>query len=119
MKFLARLKHYSVSRAQGLFVTVFVLRLICLARFSASPFLLPRRGDMHFYHDWALRILGGQWTDHLAFYGLPLYVYLLALLYKLFGLSPFVPALLQTAFEIGTAVIIYRLTLLIAPASSP
>ena len=64
---------------------------------------------MYFYNDWALRILHGQWTDHHAFYGLPLYPYLLALIYKLFGSSPFLPGLLQSCADAGTAVILYKL----------
>ena len=65
---------------------------------------------MHFYNVWAQRILGGGLTDHLAFYGLPLYAYVLALLYKCFGFSPFVPGLIQALLEGGTAVLIYKLT---------
>ena len=38
---------------------------------------------MHFYDDWAQRIVNGQLTDHLAFYGLPGYAYLLAALYQI------------------------------------
>ncbi len=64
---------------------------------------------MRFYDDWAQRILHGQWTDQMAFYGLPLYAYLLAGVYKLFGYGPFVPGLLQAAFDAGTAVLIYKL----------
>ncbi len=67
------------------------------------------RGDMHFYDDWAQRILHGQLTDHLAFYGLPLYAYLLALIYKLAGYGPFVPGLLQACLDAGTAVVLYKL----------
>lgn len=64
---------------------------------------------MHFYNDWALRILKGQWTDYHAFYGLPLYAYLLAAFYKLFGYSPFVPGLIQGCLDAGTAVLLYKL----------
>ena len=64
---------------------------------------------MHFYDDWAQRILHGQFTDHLAFYGLPLYPYFLAFVYKLTGYGPFLPVLLQALLEAGTAVIIYKL----------
>lgn len=80
-----------------------------LARLTSSPFLLPTDGDMHFYDQWAQRILQGHLTDHLAFYGLPLYAYLLALIYKLAGYGPFVPGLLQAGFDAGTAVILYKL----------
>ena len=90
-----------------------VLRLIVLARLTESSFLLPSRGDMHFYNDWALRILHGQWTDHHAFYGLPLYAYLLAALYRVFGYSPFIPGFIQICLDAGTAVILYQLAGLI------
>ncbi len=90
------------------FLGVLLLRLIILSRLTASPFLLPTRGDMHFYNEWALRILGGQWTDHLAFYGLPLYAYALAAIYKLFGYSPFVPGLIQAGLEAGTATLLFQ-----------
>ena len=88
------------------FAAVFFLRLCVLARFSASAFLLPDQGDMHFYNAWALRILGGQLTDHHAFYGLPLYPYLLAALYKLFGYTPYLPAFLQVCAESATAAVL-------------
>src|SRR5207248_82018 len=67
--------------------------------------------DMRFYNDWAQRILHGQLTDHLAFFGLPLYAYLLAFFYKLFGYNPFLPALAQCALDAGTAVFIYQIAL--------
>ena len=91
------------------FVGVFALRLFVLVRLTESPFLLPDAGDSQFYNDWALRILKGQWTDHAAFYGLPLYAYLLAGIYKVVGYNPFVPGLFQAALEGGTAVLLYQL----------
>ena len=100
------------------FLTVFVLRLIVLVRLTNSQFLLPSSGDMFFYNDWALRILRGNWTQHTAFYGLPLYAYLLAGIYKIFGYSPFVPGLLQAVCEGGTAVLWYKLGNLIFAGSA-
>ena len=91
-----RLDHY-------VFAFVLLVRLIALARLTSSPFLLPSSGDMHFYDDWARQILHGRFTDHFAFYGLPLYAYLLAFLYKLFGYSPFVPGFFQACLDAGTA----------------
>lgn len=64
---------------------------------------------MHFYDDWAQQILRGRFTDHMAFYGLPLYAYLLAFLYKIFGYSPFVPGFLQVCFDAGTATLLYKI----------
>jgi tetratricopeptide (TPR) repeat protein len=65
---------------------------------------------MQFYDNWAKQILHGQWTDHQAFYGLPLYPFLLAVLYRVFGYSPFVPGLFQACFDAGTAALIYKIT---------
>ena len=111
VKIPQRIREYSPGPATYLFAGVLVLRLFALVRLTASPFLLPAGGDMYFYNDWALRILRGGLTDHLAFYGLPGYAYLLAFLYKIFGYSPFVPAFLQAALDGGIAVLIYQITL--------
>ena len=100
---------HTLGAAHYLFASVLVVRLFVLTRLSASAFLLPMRGDMHFYDHWAQRILHGQLTDHLAFYGLPLYAYWLAFIYELVGYGPFVPGLLQAAVDAATAAIIYQL----------
>ena len=92
------------------FAAVLLVRLILLLRFSASAFLLPTQGDMHFYNDWALRIARGELSDGKAFYGLPLYPYLLAGLYKLVGYSPFVPGFLQACADSGTAAVLFKLS---------
>lgn len=68
---------------------------------------------MRFYDDWARRILHGQLTDHLAFFGLPLYPYLLALFYRVFGYTPFVPALIQALADAVTAMLIYHISVAI------
>lgn len=93
----------------GIFAAVLLIRVLVLARIADSPFLMPHTGDMHFYNDWARRILAGQAGDHLAFYGLPGYAWLLAILYKIFGYNPFVPLLVQSALDAGTAVLIYKI----------
>jgi Tetratricopeptide repeat len=102
---------FSLGLGHLLFLGVFLLRLGALLRLTHSPLLLPTRGDMHFYNDWAKEILHGQFTQYLAFYGLPGYAYLLALLYKLFGENPFMPGFLQAGIEAGIAVLIYRICL--------
>ena len=105
------LSPFHLQPAHYVFAVVLLIRVAVLARLTVSPYLLPTRGDMHFYDDWAQRILSGQLTDHLAFYGLPGYAYLLAGLYKLFaGYGPFVPALLQALLDAGTAVLIYKVS---------
>ncbi len=87
---------------------VFLVRLVVLTRLASSPFLFPTDGDMHFYDDWAKQIVHGKFTEHLAFYGLPLYAYLLALLYKIFGFNPFIPGLLQICLDAATGTLLYQ-----------
>jgi hypothetical protein len=93
-----------------LFAAVFLVRLVVLIRLASSHLLLPTGSDMRFYEEWAKQILQGHWTDYQAFYGLPLYPFLVALLYRIFGSSPFVPGFFQAGLDAGTAVLIYLIT---------
>ena len=111
MRLSSYIRRFSPGLPHYVFAAVFLVRLVGLERLSRSPLFLPARGDMHFYNDWAQRILSGQVDLHHAFYGLPLYPYALALIYRLFGYSPFIPGLLQALLDSGTAVLIYLLTL--------
>ena len=113
MKSLPTLRRFATP-GFAIFAWVLLLRVAILTRLTGSAFLLPSRGDMHFYNDWAQRILRGEMTDHLAFYGLPLYPYVLAFFYKIFGYNPFLPGLFQALLGAGTAVLIYQITLLIS-----
>ena len=106
---------FHLQPAHYVFAGVLLIRVFVLARLTVSPFLLPTRGDMHFYDDWAQRILSGKFIDHLAFYGLPGYAYLLAAVYKLVGYGPFIPALLQALLDAGTAMLIYKISVAIFP----
>jgi len=112
------LSPFHLQSAHYVFAGVLLIRVVVLARLTISPYLLPTHGDMHFYDDWAQRLLSGQLTDHLAFYGLPGYAYLLAALYKLAGYSPFVPALLQALLDAGTAMLIYKVSIGIFPGTA-
>jgi Flp pilus assembly protein TadD len=100
----------SLGYGHYIFAATLLLRLFSLSRLNASPFLLPSGSDMQFYDDWAKQILHGHWSDHQAFYGLPLYPFLIALLYQIFGYSPFVPGFFQACFDAGTAVLIFNIT---------
>ncbi len=100
----------SLSGGHYVFAAVFIVRLVVLIRLASLPLLLPTGGDMHFYDEWAKQILHGHWTDHQAFYGLPLYPFILALLYQVFGYGPFVPGFFQICLDAGTAVLIYKIT---------
>ncbi len=100
----------SLGAGHYIFAAVFLFRLLGLIRLASSPLLLPTGSDMYFYDEWAKQILHGHWTDHQAFYGLPLYPFLVALLYRIFGYGPFVPGFFQACLDAGTAVLIYKIT---------
>ena len=103
--------HFSLGLGHLTFLIVFLVRLWVLVGLTRSSLLLPTRSDMHFYNDWARDILQGQFTQPLAFYGLPGYAWLLAFFYKLFGENPFLPGLLQAAIDAGVALLVYRICL--------
>ena len=101
------------------FAFAFLVRLVVLIRLTSSPLLLPSGSDMHFYDEWAKEILQGRLTDHQAFYGLPLYPYLVAFLYRLFGYSPFVLGFFQAFLEGATAALIYKISAAIFRGAKP
>jgi len=96
----------------AIFAGAILLRLFILSRFAELPYFAQQMGDMKFYHDWAVRILHGQFTDGHAFYGLPGYAYLLAGFYRVVGtdfpLTWLVLAGVQSAIEAVTAVLIFK-----------
>jgi cytochrome c-type biogenesis protein CcmH/NrfG len=93
----------------AIFLFAILIRLIVLFRATGTPEFQPIQGDMKFYSDWAQRIAAGQWTDHKAFYGLPLYAYWLAAIYSVAGYQPYLAALFQVVAEAFTALLIYKL----------
>ena len=111
-RFSLRLPHY-------LFAFGLLVRLLALAHLTASPALMPAGGDMHFYDTWAQRLARGEASDNHAFYGLPGYAWLLAIIYRICGYGPFVPALLQAILDAVTAVLIYQLTHLVLGTPRP
>lgn len=93
------------------FCAALLLRLFALARLTYAAALNPSGGDMLFYQQWAERIRAGHLTDGHAFYGLPLYAYWLAAIYKLFGAGPFLPLFLQALWDAAVAAIIYKIAI--------
>ena len=90
--------------AVSVFAVTLAVRLLALWRLLHSPYGAPVTGDMKFYADWAWRIASGQWTDFHAFYGEPLYAYLVAGIFALGGQITFWIGLLQAIADAGTAV---------------
>jgi len=96
------------SHAVWVFTFVLFARLLVLANFSHSVYLVPDGEDMKFYNDWALRIAKGV-TDPHAFYGLPGYAYFLAGVYSLAGFNPYVIGFLQCVSEAFIGVVLFQL----------
>ena len=95
----------------GLFVFTLVIRLVALWRFALTPYAEPVTGDMAFYAEWGKRIAAGELTQFHAFYGQPLYAYLLGGLFSISGFQPVLMAAVQAVFDALTAVVIFKIAL--------
>jgi len=77
-----------VSRETRLFLVLLaalVFKSVYFFQSRQSPFFQPLLLDARYYHEWALRITRGDIGG--VFYGLPLYPFFVASVYKLFGVS--------------------------------
>jgi tetratricopeptide (TPR) repeat protein len=106
---LAVLRQCRLSAGAAIFLFALLIRLCVLFRATGTPEFQPSQGDMKFYSDWARSIAAGHWTDHRAFYGLPLYAYWLAAIYRVAGFQPYFAALFQVVAEAGTTLLIFKL----------
>jgi len=88
-------------------VSVVTLRLIIFYVTTADPYLQFRVGDELHYHEWALRILRGQWARGTSFFTTPLYAYFLALTYWLCGDGIITIRLLNVLMGIGAVILTY------------
>ena len=92
-----------------LFALALVVRVSLLVQISRTPFFQVRNIDSDAYHQWALRIAGGQWMPTEAFYQSPLYAYFLATLYTLFGDGMWSPRVVQVALGSMSPVLVYAI----------
>ncbi len=83
-----------------------VLRLVYIRQISQAPFSDLRIGDAEAYHNWALRIAGGQWLGDGVFYQAPLYPYFLAAVYKVFGDGPTMIRFIQAVIGAGACALL-------------
>jgi 4-amino-4-deoxy-L-arabinose transferase-like glycosyltransferase len=94
----------------GLFLFALGLRLLNLQQIRAhDPFFALPSVDPRMYHEWAVRIAGGEWLGDAVFFLAPLYAYFLALVYVLFGPSFLAAKLVQCAIGSLTCVLVWRL----------
>ena len=78
-----------------------LLRLAHVAAISASPLADSAILDHRAYDEWAQRIADGAWLGDGVFWVDPLYAYVLALVYKVFGHHFVVVRVLQAAAGVG------------------
>lgn len=88
----------------GLFI-----KILYLVFSRQSPFYEPLLLDPAYYHQWALKILGGDFVGDPVFYGLPLYPFFVALCYKLFAGSIFAVKLVQALLGTVTLFLTYKI----------
>ena len=91
-----------------IFILAFLVRFVYLTQIKASlpSFYAPSMDEL--YHDtWAQKIASGDWIGSEPFFKGPLYVYLLALIYKVFGHTYYLPRFLQIIMGSGSCVLIF------------
>jgi tetratricopeptide (TPR) repeat protein len=84
----------------------FVLRLVYLAELRHTPLFAVIIGDARQYDAWAQQIAGGQWIGKQGFYQTPLYPYLLAVSFKVFGHHVIVVRVIQAALGAASCVLL-------------
>src|SRR5262245_55262580 len=92
-----------------IFVVAYRVRLAFLIQIAASPFFNFLLLDPLYYHDWALRIAGGDWLGHEVFEMSPLYSYLVAAFVLVFGDDLWLLRLVQIGVGALTCVLTWRL----------
>jgi len=82
------------------------LRLIALAEMSGTPLFALLLGDAKEYDSWSQRIVTGNWIGTGIFYQTPLYPYLMAVVFGIFGHHVFIIRLLQCVCGAGACVLL-------------
>jgi 4-amino-4-deoxy-L-arabinose transferase-like glycosyltransferase len=94
-----------------LFAILALALLVRLAHWIAvrdDPFFAQLIMDSHEYDRWARDIAGGNWLGTEVFFQAPLYPYLLAIIYKIFGRSLDVVYLIQIFLAVTGCYALYR-----------
>jgi 4-amino-4-deoxy-L-arabinose transferase-like glycosyltransferase len=102
----ARDKREALLIAIGVFALAFAVRAVFAFQWQTTPYGGAPLLDARAYDDWAQAIAQGHWLRARAFYQSPLYPYLLAALYKIFGHNYLAASFLNAALDAGTAAIL-------------
>ncbi len=90
-------------------LVAFGLRIAYLIIYSGLPEWDQLTVDANFHHHWAQRIADGNILGDTTFFRAPLYIYLLALLYLVFGSSLWVGHILGLLLGLASVAMTYRL----------
>lgn len=110
----------AIEQTQGpgrvwLFVALaltFVIRLWFVLSMRGQPFSFigPQYVDSYFYHKWAVEIISGNFWGSDVFFLRPLYPYLLAILYSIFGQHVLPVQLFQTLLATASCFFLFDTT---------
>jgi len=92
-----------------IFFIAFLIRLIYIIQIKSSIFYNNFMLDEAFYNKWALSIAGGQWLGEGIFDALPLYPYVLGIIFNLFGYDLFIARLVEIVIGSFSCVLLYLL----------
>ncbi|MDP9128438.1 MAG: tetratricopeptide repeat protein [Pseudomonadota bacterium] len=93
------------------FVAALVLRLIFVFQWDVTPYGAKPVLDAQVYDNWAQAIAQGHFLRAKAFYGSPLFPYILGLLYAAFGHDLLICGVLNSMLGACTAVVLSGITL--------
>lgn len=90
-----------------LIVSVLFMRLALFYTTFDDPYMEFRVGDEAHYHEWAVKILDGQWTRGASFFTTPLYAYFLAFVYFVSDQNLAYVRFLNVIMGLGTVILTY------------
>ncbi|HTW90432.1 MAG TPA: tetratricopeptide repeat protein [bacterium] len=90
----------------------FFMRLWFILGMRGNPFSTvgPQMLDSYYYHRWAIEIISGNFWGSDVFFLRPLYPYLLALIYAVFGRHVFAVQFIQTVLATISCLLLYETT---------
>ena len=84
-----------------------IIRVLYFTCYLDSPLAGYYRADQQYYRSWAMDIADGDWIGEDGFEQGPLYPYLLAGVYNIFGMHDNVALVLQMTLGVVTCVLVY------------
>lgn len=91
------------------FICAFLIRLAYIIQIKSTIFYNNFMLDEAFYNQWALSIAGGDWLGDGVFNALPLYPYILAVIYKIFGCNLFIGRFAEITIGSLSCIVLYLL----------